>query len=471
MTTESPVIFLIGAGASCDFGVPDIEGFYDQFKHYLARKKEDYSLLEKLEKRHKERPNLETLIEDLRNLQSAIDITTDVGKVSNELRASAAQAKRLHDLLMSHVIKTCERFHQRRSIRAYRSLLALMEIKSVWFFTTNYDRILEFCCEMCDIPYSDGFVKEKDEPFSVWKVSFDRPLKIAKLHGSINWFRDESDPDAVIKLDEPHPFPSSEFNIGYKNLRLRTSIIIPTFEKYISEFPFLDLEMKFNEAIREAKICFVVGSRLRDLHLRNLLLRNLERLVVIVVSLDPELVKRVLMDHRNVIPIKADFELFAKSSANYLRELLLDIDKRETDELAKEFAEKSRKAIEVAEIEPIEAGPVDELFEGLKSDNYLERAHAARSLGELRVRQAIPLLTTMLDDAHDYVRLQVVSALGLLMAHEAVPKLGEMLLKEPNEDIKVEIVLSLRNIGGSKVEEILTKVAGLPNLSRFLQGI
>jgi len=141
-------------------------------------------------------------------------------------------------------------------------------------------------------------------------------------------------------------------------------------------------------------------------------------------------------------------------------------------ELAKEFVKKVEENIVNIEVDvSTEGGQIDELFESLKSISYLERAHAARSLGELGVRRAIPLLLTMLDDSRDYVRLQVVSALGMLMAREAIPKLGDMLVRETNEDVKIEIILALKSVGGDKVDNILKQVSDLPNMPQFLKGI
>lgn len=470
MLEKVPLVFIIGAGASCAVGIPDIEGFYEEFKTYLRQKKEDHSLVEEQEQRPMaEKPNLETLITGLRDIQSSFGTFSRISTVPEDLKKHAEDAERLHNLLMSFVINSCNRFDQKRAVQYYRPLLEISKVKPIWVFTTNYDRVIEYCCEICDMPFSDGFLKEKTEPFSIWKDLFEESLNIAKIHGSIDWFRDAERHDRIIKLDEPHPFPSSEFRITYRELSLSTSIIIPTFEKYMSEFPFIDLWIKLNDAISQADLCVVVGSKLRDSHLRNLLLKSLDRVPVIAVSRNPESIQLALESHPNVIPVPSTFERFSMAASGYFKELLPSVDSSNALELAKEFAHKVQQTLSNVQLGQVsEGGQVDELFRSLKSQSYAERGNAASMLGNLGVRSAVPKLTEMLDDPEEYARLQAVSALGQLADQESVPKLGEMLLEESSDDVRAEIILVLKTIGGDRAKEILSKAKSLPDLPSYV---
>jgi hypothetical protein len=64
-------------------------------------------------------------------------------------------------------------------------------------FTLNYDTVLEASLEALAMPYTDGFVGAENayfEPALFAHAAHDpRPLRVYKLHGSINWIRDSSD--------------------------------------------------------------------------------------------------------------------------------------------------------------------------------------------------------------------------------------------------------------------------------------
>jgi hypothetical protein len=467
---NAPIILILGAGASKAFNIPDIKDFYEEFKRELARRKISTSLIEKLEQYHKSEVNLETLIAYLRNLKSAVDTMTGVGSVPQDLVRYADEAKILHDFLMRFIIVRCEKFDEQRAVRSYRSILELCNKVPIWFFTTNYDRIIEYCSEMCNMEFSDGFVKQ-GEGFYLWKDKFDTNLRIAKIHGSVNWFRDEES-DTIVKLEEPHPFPTSEFRIRYGSYNFSTSIIIPTFEKYISELPFFSLQTRLIDAMRKAKICFVIGTRLHDSHIRNILLTNLEKIIVITVSLSPDSIQTMFNNHPNMLTIKSGFEDFTLASTGYVEELIQSLSSGDAREAAKSFVNKITETLaNLGRSRTIEGGPIDELLTRLRSLNYIERADSARRLGEAGVKRSIPELLPLLKDSNEYVRIQTVSALGLLQAQDALSRFRDLLLSDESEDVKVEVVLALREIKNQEAMAILKEAPNMPNLSRRIQSI
>jgi hypothetical protein len=461
MSTSSEVLFLIGAGASAGLDIPDMKGFYQEFKKYLDRKKEDQSLLIDFEKKYTgDDRNLETLITVLRNLQTAHDTLSAWSEVHEDAKIYAEKSKKMHDILMGFIITTCERFDQRKAVKIYKPLLDLSSLKHVWLFTTNYDRVIEFCCDMCEIAYSDGFVKKKEELYHVWQNSFDRNLKIAKIHGSVDWLRDSHQNNSIIKLSEPHPFPSSEFSIHYKGLNLSTSMIIPTFEKYISEFPFINLWTDLSNATSNAKLCFVIGYSLRDSHIKNLLIQNLDKLIVIVVGRTPTIVKSKLDNHQNVFEIQATFEEFITASSGHIEELIQKLDDGNLEERVNSFLTNVKLYLSNMKQQVTtasEGGQLQELFLSLKALNPIERGNAARQLAQLGIRSVIPQIISLLDDEDEYVRLQAVSAIGLLGVKQAIPKLEAMIGSTNNDDLRVEIILVLKSFG-NETNSILANI-------------
>lgn len=364
-------------------------------------------LLEKLDQRHSGEVDLETVITDLRDLRKATETITGLAEISKDLGTYAKDARLLHDHLMKFIITRCEKFDEQRAIRAYKPILELGNINPLWIFTTNYDRVIEYCCEMSNIQFSDGFVKQMEDIY-LWKDEYNHPLRLAKIHGSINWFRDDSSPTTIIKLDDPHPFPTSEFKIHYKNYNFSTSIIIPTFEKYISELPFFALQTRLIDSIRSAKVCFVIGTKLHDAHLKSLLLTNLDRIMIIVIGYSPEVVRAVLGNHPNVLELKCGFEQFALASTGYLEDLVQKLPNGNVRELAVNFVEKVKETLLNIGQATIEGGTVEDLINKLSSPSYVECANAARRLGESGVKKVVPQLLQLLNNPNEYIRIQAV---------------------------------------------------------------
>lgn len=86
------------------------------------------------------------------------------------------------------------------SIHEYEQFLKYIQnFEEVDIFTLNHDLFLENLLEYFEIEYSRGFTKEKSEihyqdkgtPIEVFKDAFDTPIRIHKLHGSLDFFRFE----------------------------------------------------------------------------------------------------------------------------------------------------------------------------------------------------------------------------------------------------------------------------------------
>ena len=67
---------------------------------------------------------------------------------------------------------------------------------SVEIFTSNYDLLIESALESKNIPYFDGFIGSKKAFFDLHSIENEklppRWIKLWKLHGSINWWKDSS---------------------------------------------------------------------------------------------------------------------------------------------------------------------------------------------------------------------------------------------------------------------------------------
>ena len=92
----------------------------------------------------------------------------------------------------------------------------LKKFDSVDVFTLNHDLLLENLLKYFGLEYSRGFTKEnseiryqdEDTPIAVFKNAFDKPIKLHKLHGSIDYYRFEN----YVQGQKPYLESTGEYN-------------------------------------------------------------------------------------------------------------------------------------------------------------------------------------------------------------------------------------------------------------------
>ncbi len=143
-------------------------------------------------------PNIEVILSQLRAL---LDVVRN-GAIDGLNR----------DVLQALEVKICELIaHQVKaplpeSTTAYHHLASWISATSrahpIEVFTPNYDLLVEQAFESRRVPYFDGFVGSKDAFFDLTSMESDalpaRWARLWKLHGSINWWRTNTD-DVVRK--------------------------------------------------------------------------------------------------------------------------------------------------------------------------------------------------------------------------------------------------------------------------------
>ncbi len=143
-----------------------------------------------------------------------------------------------------------------------KPLLEFSSNQQLDVFTTNYDLCLENLCSKYNKKYVDGFDGEKWAPFSVYSRE-DHSLAIYKLHGSINWARNEK--GRYIKLNAiseniRDPITREEF----------IPLIMYPGKKLSYNEPVFDLLQLLRIKLRETKYCIVIGYSFKDEHLSRL---------------------------------------------------------------------------------------------------------------------------------------------------------------------------------------------------------
>ena len=160
------------------------------------------------------------------------------------------------------------------NLTIYENIFEFLEKHSdtIKIFTTNYDRVIEECCNKNIHRYAciDGFErKPSHSEISRWTNTFDIPesdnLKhvcLYKLHGSLNW--KEHNTHGIIKTNEEGLSTDSNFK--------RNIVILPTLSPKMEEDvePFLTLLRHFENYMEEANSCIVIGSSFRDSNIKRI---------------------------------------------------------------------------------------------------------------------------------------------------------------------------------------------------------
>ena len=151
-------------------------------------------------------------------------------------------------------------------------------------FTLNYDLVLEKFFNNNDVTllnngfYNKFFRGHHDEKFAETRINY------YKLHGSIDWIRNEDGEIALIDGKD------------ITNNLSKSLIIFGEGNKFLSVDPFLTLSYAFKEKLEERDFYFVIGYSFFDSYINNLLLEGLrkksdfnKKLIVVNPFLDREL--------------------------------------------------------------------------------------------------------------------------------------------------------------------------------------
>lgn len=282
-TEMKECVFLLGAGASADAGIPTVEGMTKELRKLLPQLQdingnvrpeygEVFDLLAAYDPSIAD--NYERFFECIELLK---DVQTDpLGKIV-EVKISAKLRDaifHLPDVLAEAVVKILS---SRKVQPDYLAKLAdfIPTQGRLKVFSLNYDCCLEDACEQAGIDLSTGF----DPVEHTWKPSvFDRPargINIYKLHGSLRWFkvtdrRQRSVPPYILSTTmEWKPGQSVPWNlkVPWKNPEL----VLGPGNKLQPDDPFITLLSQFHRSIMHSKVCVVIGYGHGDPHINAML--------------------------------------------------------------------------------------------------------------------------------------------------------------------------------------------------------
>ena len=121
--------------------------------------------------------------------------------------------------------------------------------------TTNYDMLVEEWCSKNNIKVADGFARGPYSLRGTWSGQInadDYHVKLVKLHGSLNWHKNDDGEILCENAVVPHD-------------SMQDVLVAPTpTEKNRADTPFRELLGRFDEILRDLDLLVVIGFSFRD---------------------------------------------------------------------------------------------------------------------------------------------------------------------------------------------------------------
>lgn len=280
MRSPSDVIFLLGAGASVDAGMPSIVNLTRELCRRLP------TLSVRTGKVHPEFPRLvaalaelePSVAENYERLFAWLKLLIKVQKTPYQpafLVNIPANLAKVACALSSDIGRPiCEILHKGWKACTPESLKYLERLRDfipdsgrLPVFTLNYDLTVEDACRNDGIPVTTGF--RGDWCPSLFQGT-DTGINLYKMHGSLSWF-------AKPLTFKPWPLiEKGPTDIPDCSDELPDLVLGPG-SKLQNDDPFATLYSEFHKALNQAKTCVVVGCALADEHIEAPLKRAFHR--------------------------------------------------------------------------------------------------------------------------------------------------------------------------------------------------
>jgi len=272
------VLLLVGAGTSVELGVPAMSGLAEEFIEHSKQWEIEPKLVQEL---LGDTRDIEHLIERLDQICTARDSLEAIGQNSDILdRADSVRAE--VEWFVQHA---AERVLPKAAHLLWGPVLRAASDLSLTIVSTNYDRAIELAANAEGIELEDGYSKFETGETAEWCgfSGVDSSSTLVKLHGSTDWYLEDNKGDPR-KLRHPMPLFGKGVLKMPNGLELGSALILPSREKLLTRQPYPRLSQAFLNAADQCDLAVVIGSSLRDHHLRAAVKSMAERAPVFIVN-------------------------------------------------------------------------------------------------------------------------------------------------------------------------------------------
>lgn len=295
--TMSDYVFFLGAGASKPFGIPTMTEMVDDFE--AKTKEPHYGLgyvVQEIKHRLRDYQTFDiealiTVLQDVANYSTVseaifkhpslhfftpTDYRTFVSSVETLGKQYHNEANQILADVKDFVVESCnlmykpfeiylELFSNAMKENNYRRSVdkGRPDIRNC-IFMTNYDLALEAYCTHFGINYENGETPRG----RVLNIGTSNPglyqrgqnaHQIYKLHGSINWYADQSN---IMRWSSEPVKTGRTLALGQQVEK--SLLIYPAFAKYTFREPFYAMFHHLKQCLVTCKACYVVGYSFRD---------------------------------------------------------------------------------------------------------------------------------------------------------------------------------------------------------------
>ncbi len=234
-------LILIGTGGTIPYGISGMGGLANELKSNLDSKYSNDKAWQEFSSRLKNGIDLENALTNIQlseeTKKAIIDVTWNL--------VSRDDIELMHKWMASDdkpaLGKIICKFYEANP-------------QCVNIITTNYDRVIEYVCDKFRIPINTLFYGEYYKHFSADKIKKTQMVNLLKVHGSLDWFFDDSSQVISVPLQEnipPNLFPA---------------IVTPGTEKYerVLKLPFRDVMHVADDLISKATGFLCIGYGFND---------------------------------------------------------------------------------------------------------------------------------------------------------------------------------------------------------------
>lgn len=291
------VVFLMGAGASVDAGMPTVAKLTKDLRERLPSLCDingepcpEFGQIFDFVQQYEQ-----SVVSNYERLFEWIKLILDVGRdpfrklIKIDMNPKLVEA--MAHLTMVVGAEIAELLNSYRTNPSYLARLGeFIPTKGrLKIFTLNYDCCLEDACRGAGINVATGF----DSVSHHWDPGLfeqqNKGINLYKLHGSLRWFgaRDRNLPDDEFRrhLVPLEVRPETILPDGWKRSSMPTLVLGP--EKIHSFDPFVTLVSEFQRALRSANTCVIIGYGFGDPHIEELIERSLD-VGTLIVDVNPD---------------------------------------------------------------------------------------------------------------------------------------------------------------------------------------
>ena len=272
MENKTKDIFLLGAGASVEAGLPTASELFDRLSNDVNNS-EWKNLLIELKK---------TSGNKFEDAISALDFVSNQNFSNLELNLLKIITNNQFDITKERLVDIYKLIdyikrlwiNQKFIIKNPENVKYLFplieycnECKSD-IFTLNYDNTIEIASKTLDIKYSTGFGNPNElgvEFFSTENfIKKDHQFNLYKMHGSVGWFISKFSPDNLYNnVYKPLKYNENDFEEKIS----KPAIILGSKNKLTSEGMYLDLLSIFRRELINATNIYIIGYSFTDSHI------------------------------------------------------------------------------------------------------------------------------------------------------------------------------------------------------------